>query len=215
MLALKVNNKVDITNDKNDELEVVISELERSLEVMEKNYRKAVTNLSLLRERVETDDLTHLLRRKAFLHKLQSLMDESKTGGQEVHLMMIDLDHFKNVNDTYGHQTGDDVLTRVSNLIRNYLRPMDIAGRFGGEEIIVAVQATYTEAVELAEGIRNAVASHRMTSVTNEKEFNITLSIGITSATRCEFNAQNMIADADAALYRAKHEGRDRVVVAL
>src|SRR5206468_883031 len=102
------------------------------------------------RQCVDTDDLTRLLRRGAFMRKLRSLLETSAAEGREVHLMMIDVDHFKRVNDGHGHQTGDVVLERVSELIRGYLRPEDLAGRYGGEEIIVAIQAQSEVATAIA-----------------------------------------------------------------
>ena len=191
-------------------MELVIGELEKSLAVMENNYQKAITNLSLLKNHVENDDLTKLLRRGAFLSKLQNFLDSSKRENREVQIMMIDVDRFKSVNDKFGHQTGDVVLERVSSLIKKYLRPEDLAGRYGGEEIIVAIQSEFSTAVEIAERIRIAVAEYKMRSA-DQREFNVTLSIGIASSGAFDFEAQRLIGRADAAMYAAKNEGRDRV----
>ena len=127
--------------------------------------------------------------------------------------MMIDVDKFKSVNDRFGHQTGDIVLERVSGLIKKYLRPEDLAGRYGGEEIIVAIQSEFATAIEIAERIRAAVAEYKMRSP-DHKEFNVTLSIGIASSGAFDFDAQRLIGRADAAMYQAKNEGRDRVRMA-
>ncbi|MBI2605920.1 MAG: GGDEF domain-containing protein [Deltaproteobacteria bacterium] len=197
------------------ELDVVVSELERTLEAMEKNYRKAVTNLGLLRARAETDDLTRLLRRGSFLNKVEKLLDESKAETREVSILMIDLDHFKTINDRFGHQTGDNVLERISAMIREYLRPGDLAGRYGGEEIIVALQASAEEAIMIAERIREAVSACRMQSAeAATRELSVTMSVGIASTSRTGFRIKALIGEADRALYRAKKEGRDRVLAA-
>jgi len=201
-------------------LETVIVELERNLEVLELNYRKAVTNLKSLRERVETDDLTKLMRRGAFMRKLGDLLIDSKETGDEVQLMMIDIDHFKAVNDNYGHQTGDVVLTRVAELVRQYLRTEDLAGRYGGEEIIVAMQVSSGEAQRIAENIRAAVQAQLQVSSARRqdaeraeaKTFHVTLSMGIASTQDFTYEADVLIGEADAALYRAKRGGRNKVL---
>ena len=169
----------------------------------------------MLRDQVEKDDLTRLLRKNSFLQRLHKLLMESYIEGKEVHLVMIDLDHFKKVNDTYGHQTGDVVLERVSELIRAYLRPSDIAGRFGGEEIIVAMQSSYEEAVCVAENIRQAVKQNRMKSIGQgaSDHFHVTLSIGIASSHRFGFDGKALIQKADEALYTSKSSGRDCITV--
>jgi diguanylate cyclase (GGDEF)-like protein len=195
-------------------MQVIIAELEKSLAVLEANYRKTVSNLAELRTAVETDELTRLLRRGAFMQKFQTLLSASAAEGQEVHLMMIDVDHFKKVNDDHGHQTGDVVLQRVSELIRSYMRPTDLAGRYGGEEIIVAIQGTSKEASDIAEAIRQSVESNKMTSKANV-EFTVTLSVGVASTHKFGFEADVLIEKADAALYRAKRTGRNKVLTAM
>ena len=209
MLNVKVENQVVKTD-----MEVVISELQKTLLVMEANYQKAVSNLNLLKDKVEKDDLTSLLRRNSFLKRMHKLLMESYIDGKEVHVVMIDLDHFKRINDKYGHQTGDVVLERVSELIRAYLRPQDIAGRYGGEEIIVAMQTNYAEAVGIAEKIRQAVRENRMKSAGHsDQNFNVTLSVGIASSYRFGFDGRALIQKADEALYISKAAGRDCITV--
>jgi diguanylate cyclase (GGDEF)-like protein len=201
------------SSPRQEALDVVIVELERSLEVLKQNYQNAVSNLNQLRQCVDTDDLTRLLRRGAFMRKLHALLQISKAEGREVLLMMIDVDHFKKVNDGYGHQTGDVVLERVSELIRGFMRPEDLAGRYGGEEIIVAIQAGDAKAADVAENIRRAVESQRMKS-TSHTEFTVTLSVGVASTHTFGFEADVLISKADGALYGAKRTGRNKVVSA-
>lgn len=189
---------------KQEALDVVIAELERSLKVL-------ISNLDSLKARVDTDDLTRLLRRGAFMGKLHNLLHQTAVQKGVVTVMMIDVDHFKQVNDSHGHQTGDVVLQKISELISTYLRPQDLAGRFGGEEIIVAVEANAVEAMDIAERIRKAVESHIMKST--EQEFRITLSMGVASTQEHGFEADVLIASADAALYEAKRSGRNCIVV--
>ncbi len=197
-------------------LEIVVAELERSLESLQANYQRAVSNLSELQKRVETDDLTRLMRRGAFMEKLLNLLNISKSENREVHLMMIDIDFFKRINDGFGHQTGDVVLERVSELIRSYMRPQDLAGRFGGEEIIVALQMGARDAHMIAEGIRKAVENHRMISASDSKAvFQVTLSVGIASTQEFGYEADVLIGYADEAVYRAKQTGRNKVCAAV
>lgn len=210
MNTLKLN--ATVVSPKQDAVEIVIAELERNLAVLESNYRMAVSNLNSLRECVDTDDLTRLLRRGAFMKKLHNLLTIAEAEGREVQVLMIDLDHFKRVNDTYGHQTGDVVLERVSELIRGYLRSDDLAGRYGGEEIIVAFEGSKMLAKGVAENIRKAVESHTMKSST-KAEFQVTLSMGVASTQKCKYEADSLISKADAALYTAKNTGRNKVVM--
>lgn len=207
-LKLNVNG-----SPKQEALEIVIAELERNLAVLESNYRMAVSNLNNLRQCVETDDLTRLLRRGAFMKKLHNLLSTCEAEGREVQVLMIDVDHFKRVNDTYGHQTGDVVLERVSELIKGYLRPEDLAGRYGGEEIIVAFEGSTMLAKGVAENIRRAVEKHKMKSISG-REFQLTLSMGIASTQMFKYEADVLIGEADAALYRAKDSGRNKVLTA-
>lgn len=201
-----------IGSPKQEALEIVIAELERSLVVLEANYQRAVSNLNVLRQCVDTDDLTRLLRRGAFMSKLHTLLSHSQQHGREVHVLMIDVDHFKRVNDTHGHQTGDAVLQKISGLITEYLRPGDLAGRYGGEELIIAMQSGKLEALTIAENIRKAVEAHSMKA--KRSELRVTLSAGIASSGDFGHEVDALIERADAALYRAKHDGRNRVEVA-
>jgi diguanylate cyclase (GGDEF)-like protein len=106
-------------------------------------------------------------------------------------------------------------LERVSQLVKSFMRPGDLAGRFGGEEIIVALQSGENDALKIAEGIRVAVEKNRMTSVAQVKaEFQVTLSVGIASTQEFGFEADVLIGHADQALYRAKATGRNKVCAA-
>jgi len=201
-------------SSKQEALNVVIDELERSLVVLEASYQSAVSNLNVLRQRVEKDDLTRLLRRDAFMSKLQTLLVRSREEGRDVQVLMIDVDHFKRVNDTHGHQTGDVVLQRISELVCKYLQPGGLAGRYGGEEIILAMQMGETEALSVAENIRKAVENCRMVARKSGRKFAVTLSAGIASTREFEHEADILIDRADAALYRAKGSGRNRVLTA-
>lgn len=207
MAPFRGQEVTEIMNAPIKTMDVVVAELERSLAETQAKYK-------LLLSIVDTDELTRLLRRGAFMRRLRNLLQTSAAEGKEVNVMMIDVDHFKHVNDRYGHQTGDVVLERVSQLISQYVRPQDLAGRYGGEEIIVAMEGSRAEAAKIAENIRAAVEAHTMKTVDSTAEFNVTLSVGVASTHQFKHEADVLIGHADEALYRAKNTGRNRVVEA-
>ncbi|MBI3735046.1 GGDEF domain-containing protein, partial [Candidatus Sumerlaeota bacterium] len=132
-------------------------------------------------------------------------------GGTPLSLLMLDLDHFKKVNDTYGHLVGDDVLVRSADRIRHIVRASDVIGRFGGEEFCIALPKTdLDQAVELAEKIRLGINSEQY-GVSNGTLFNISVSIGAAQLQPDAKDITPLIRDADNALYRAKESGRNRV----
>jgi len=128
-------------------------------------------------------------------------------------LLMMDLDHFKRVNDTWGHHIGDQVLAAVGGAIRENLRQVDLAGRYGGEELVVLLPETeYPEAQVVAERLRSAVAALRIP--VGETVLTVTISCGMTSLRGDERLTLGQAMDqADQALYRAKRGGRNRTVV--
>jgi diguanylate cyclase (GGDEF)-like protein len=122
---------------------------------------------------------------------------------------MLDVDHFKKYNDNHGHQAGDEVLARVSTLLRNSIRPYDCAARYGGEEFLVVLSATSLDrARESAERIRKQVRVEQFEGGL------VTISIGVAEYPSQGDTAKSVIGQADAALYEAKRAGRDRVVCA-
>ena len=124
-------------------------------------------------------------------------------------ILMLDIDHFKRVNDTYGHLAGDFVLKEVASTIKNLARESDVCGRFGGEEFIILLPNTkLTGALKLAERIRNAIENKEF--VFNNKKIPLTISIGITSASKQD-SIFSLVERADNALYAAKEGGRNRV----
>jgi diguanylate cyclase (GGDEF)-like protein len=123
---------------------------------------------------------------------------------------MCDLDHFKQVNDTYGHQTGDDVLRGLARVLNESLRPYDSVGRIGGEEfLVIAPIEAGSDSVSLFSRLCERVAESKMT--TRSGELSITVSIGVACGTAGS-TVDGILEAADAAMYRAKHEGRNRVV---
>lgn len=157
------------------------------------------------------DQLTELLNRGGFEDRLKSEIDRVRRYEGPLSLIMIDIDHFKKVNDTYGHGTGDSVLETIGELLRQETRKTDITGRIGGEEFTVLLPETpKVEALELAERIRKRLADR--TFRTEDDSFNVTCSIGVAEWDSSFHSSEDLLGKADKALYRAKNEGRNRVV---
>ncbi len=158
-----------------------------------------------------TDALTGLANRRAFMAQLDAELNRVVRGGEPGVLLMLDLDHFKRVNDTYGHPAGDAVLVELARVLRTVLRRDDLPGRLGGEEFAVLLPATATaDAAVLAERLRATLERDEIDSASGP--IRITASIGIAPLAGADSSA--VLASADTALYQAKGQGRNRVVVA-
>jgi two-component system cell cycle response regulator len=160
-----------------------------------------------LEELVFFDELTGLRNRRAILHELEMLVAGAQRHGHELAVLMLDVDRFKSINDERGHRAGDDVLREVARRVEGRLRTADVAGRLGGDELLVALPDTGQEgAAVLAESIRAAVAEDPVH--TNAGPVPVTVSIG--SAAWTGEDLGGLLERADAALYAAKAAGRDR-----
>jgi diguanylate cyclase (GGDEF)-like protein len=156
------------------------------------------------------DSLTQAHTRRHFIERLEAEVSRAKRGGAPLSVLMLDADHFKQVNDAHGHTTGDTVLQRIVEACGRCLRPYDMVGRFGGEEFAVLLSATgLPQACEVAERVRAAVAALRMTSPAGER-MAVTVSVGVSTLQADDASAAALIERADAALYRAKRDGRNR-----
>ena len=182
--------------------------------------RRLVETAAALREasaRLEqlatTDTLTGLLNRGVFYERLGIEFRRSLRYGRPIALLMIDLDHFKLVNDEHGHPYGDFVLAETAAAIREELRESDIVGRYGGEEFVVMLPETERDAARtVAEKLRAAVAARDLTR--DGTAVQMTISVGVSGLPAEGVRVEvDLVARADEALYRAKREGRDRVVV--
>lgn len=160
-----------------------------------------------------TDALTGLYNRMYMLRTLESEFKRYQRTGGSLACIMIDLDHFKNINDTYGHGFGDQVLIAFSNLLRESIRQSDIAGRYGGEEFVCILPNTDVQgAYEVAEKIRVAIESHDFSPGYFRVE--LTSSFGVANATKEIATPGELVQKADRALYQAKQTGRNRVCMA-
>lgn len=152
------------------------------------------------------DGLTGLYNHRYIVEKLKAEYDVAKRHNHSLSVVMIDIDFFKKVNDTYGHLVGDEVLIEVSDLLTNYLRNTDIIGRYGGEEFLIVLPKTnLEEAYKTINHVKNIIEQNNFPSINHT----LTISGGI-----CEYDGQeisSMIATADANLYKAKNTGRNKI----
>ncbi|MEM9332324.1 MAG: GGDEF domain-containing protein [Pseudomonadota bacterium] len=157
----------------------------------------------------ETDLLTGLRNRRAFEQDVQDALDKSAQAGVPIALVILDIDHFKQVNDTYGHQFGDKVIEQLGKLIRETPGKSDVSGRLGGEEFAILLRnADLTSAKLFSEGLRSAFEALRLEGMPRRQSF--TISIGVAQWQQSE-EFDDLYGRADAALYRAKNAGRNRV----
>ncbi|MEM6415906.1 MAG: PleD family two-component system response regulator [Pseudomonadota bacterium] len=166
-------------------------------------------------EMAVTDQLTGLYNRRYLASHISAMFDRAIWTGQPLSVMVLDLDHFKSINDTHGHDAGDAVLQQFSECIRNSIRGIDLACRYGGEEFLVAMPDTdkkFTAAV--AERLREKVETTQMQINSEGESINVTVSIGIASTEddAPDDTSQRLIKRADEALYGAKHNGRNKVM---
>ena len=163
-------------------------------------------------ERLATyDSLTELLNRRAFIARADTEIARSRRYQRPLALLALDIDHFKSVNDTYGHATGDQALREVAGCIQSVLRSNDLSARFGGEEFTILLPETpIGAAVEVAERLRLRIAA--LSIPTGTTPLTITISIGVTTLMPGDDYLDRLMARADACLYTAKHSGRNRVV---
>ncbi|MGK3113318.1 cellulose biosynthesis regulator diguanylate cyclase DgcQ [Candidatus Pantoea formicae] len=175
--------------------------------------RRMVDLSAKLTWRANYDGMTRLLNRNAFFEQFVALAAHSQQQKKPIAVIQLDVDHFKNVNDTWGHAAGDQALMRVAGVISRTLRKYDVAGRIGGEEFcIVLPETTLADAQAVAERIRIRLAAKTIL-VNCNATFNVTLSAGVTgSEEQGDYHAESLQATADRRLYLAKTGGRNRVV---
>ena len=160
----------------------------------------------------ETDALTDTLNRRGFLKLAQREFDRARRIGQPFSIVMIDIDHFKAVNDTYGHAAGDMVLAMVADQCRESIRSIDILSRFGGEEfILLLTEASLAEAQKIVARLQRSIAAARVTTI--KGEVRVTASFGIALVESDTSDLETTIRLADEALYEAKNSGRNCIKV--
>jgi two-component system, cell cycle response regulator len=165
-----------------------------------------------LEELATTDALTRLINRRALLERLSAEVDRARRFKSQLSLLMVDLDHFKSVNDEHGHLTGDAILRQMGTLLAGAVRTIDVVARYGGEEFVIIVPETATDgAVVFAERVRKSVDEQRF-ELEGKPIFHLTCSIGVaTFPSPRVASTEDLFARADEALYRAKSGGRNQV----
>lgn len=157
-----------------------------------------------------TDPLTGVFNRRHLFKLAEQEFNRASRYGRSFSVLMIDIDHFKLINDTYGHGIGDDALKRMTEVVTQSLRTVDFLGRFGGEEFIVFLPETEPQAaVEVVERMRKKIAQIELEQIAAAV---ITVSIGVASYHPNDPTIDLVLQRADAALYEAKHQGRNRVI---
>jgi diguanylate cyclase (GGDEF)-like protein len=165
-----------------------------------------------LREQATHDALTHLWNRATIYEILQRELDRVRRTDVTLSLILVDIDYFKRINDTYGHLVGDAVLRETAHCMKTVLRPYDDIGRYGGEEFLLVLPECDTSgAMTLAERLRTTIATKALTLA--EGMTPLTISLGVATSNLAQ-ETEALISAADAALYRAKNNGRNRVELA-
>ena len=195
----------------------LLSHLHIEVTTLEANYLRVLLVLRELERNASLDDLTGLRRRRSFLSVFENVLRECEHQKTNCGILMIDIDHFKQLNDTHGHPTGDEVIKRVASLLKQYESPNCISGRFGGEEFAIGFRGTDAELLGLAEMIRRSAerlhgpALESDGTPSSRVEWKCTLSVGMASAQGLSYDASRLLSAADGALYEAKRKGRNQV----
>jgi diguanylate cyclase len=187
--------------------------LEGELQASSQQVSELRTKLADVRKESMTDPLTNIANRKAFDEAVRAAMASVAENGEAVTLLLCDIDHFKNFNDTWGHQTGDQVLRLVANCLSENVKGRDTAARYGGEEFAVLLRGTGLDAATMvANQIRTTVETKKLVKKsTGDILGTITISIGVAQFGAGD-TAENVVRRADACLYGAKHNGRNLVI---
>jgi two-component system cell cycle response regulator len=207
-LEIGVNDYLIRPIDKNELLARVRTQIKkkRYTERLRDNANKSI-------EMAITDALTGLNNRRYMETHLASLVEQAAARGKPIAVLILDIDYFKSVNDSHGHDAGDDVLREFALRIRKSIRNIDLACRYGGEEFVIVMPETdMAVATMVAERIRRRIASEPFTIQQGARNLEVTISIGIAAIGGQGDTAVAILKRADTALYRAKRDGRNRVV---
>ena len=215
-LAHQFNRLGDSLNSANKELKSRADFADNQLVKTNLILQKQSEELHILNEEFRrlsiTDALTELFNRRYFEEALKTELGITKRYGDTVSLIMIDIDHFKVINDTYGHEIGDIVIKEVARVMKKRLRKTDLLCRVGGEEFMALCKRTEKPAaIELAEALRHAIDQLKIP--VGDSEISVTISLGIATVTdkNIQTHADNLYKYSDTALYHSKENGRNRV----
>jgi diguanylate cyclase (GGDEF)-like protein len=190
-------------------------EYEQTLEQLVKDRTK---ELEIAKEKLTTmankDPLTNLYNRRYFTDIASNIQELAKRNNEPLSALMIDIDRFKNINDTYGHDVGDDVIVNIANILLQHTRKSDIVVRFGGEEFVILLPNTNIDgAAKIAEKIRVNIENQTI-KLDENSTIKTTVSIGVSQCSNSNnLNIENLIKRTDVALYEAKRSGKNKVVI--
>ena len=207
-LEIGVNDYLLRPIDKNEMLARVRTQIKK------KRYTERLRdNVQMSIEMAITDALTGLFNRRYMESHLATLVEQAAARGKPIAVLLVDIDYFKAVNDSHGHDAGDDVLREFALRIRKSIRNIDLVCRYGGEEFVIVMPETdMAVATMVAERLRRRIASEPFTIQQGARNLEVTISIGIAALGGSNDNAAAILKRADTALYRAKRDGRNRVV---
>ncbi len=198
--------RVEMLHRRTRQLELAV---QRRTEDLEREKTELLRAREQMRHYAEHDELTGLWNHRIIVERLRSEVDRSSREGAALTVILADLDHFKAINDTYGHPSGDLVLRRIGSVFQRSVRTYDWVGRYGGEEFLLILPGTsFTHARARADELRQAVQAMRI--LDGDKPIQITISLGVASGFPSDY--ESLIRAADAALYRAKDSGRNCVM---
>ena len=172
---------------------------------------QTVQNMKAIQEQASIDILTKINNRRHFETYIEGELERFERYGQPMAMLMFDIDHFKQINDTYGHQIGDMVLRETADITQKTIRKSDYCARYGGEEFVIILTHTQRDkALTLADRLRTKIAKHKF--VDKQKNISISISIGVACLEgQCHVDKNSLIKTADSALYIAKNKGRNRI----
>jgi diguanylate cyclase (GGDEF)-like protein len=210
-----------------EDLDIVVQTARRAIENLEeireqeymlntlKRQNSELGNMNKkFRELAIRDGLTGLFNHRHSEQRLVKEVERANNFGRNLAVLFMDIDHFKILNDTHGHQAGDDVLETLGRLLKDIARDSDTVGRWGGEEfILIAPETSEAEAVALAENVRKIIACEEFPGAAQQPAGHLSLSIGVATNTSDFCDAAELLGLADKAVYHAKETGRDRTVV--
>ena len=200
--VLTGDSTISTISSLNNELTDLVRELNKKNKALEKAN-------ATIQKLMNTDPLTNLWNRRYFMNQLETAFSFANRHLSPLSLVMADIDHFKTINDTFGHSVGDQVLIDVSNIFIKDSRIEDIVARFGGEEFIFLLPQThFLVAANLAERLRKMVEDYRFSQI----EFQITVSFGVTEKTQFD-TLESLLKNVDDALYQAKRKGRNQTFI--
>ncbi len=210
-IKLELLKATENIKNKTENIHKKLTEADRMIKQAQEKMKKLEEEMEKAKKQALYDGLTGAYTRAVFNDRIVKEIEKAKREGKKLCFMMIDIDHFKKINDTYGHQTGDLVLKILIKQIKKVIRDFDFLARYGGEEFCIILPDTDIKtANEIAERIRKKIEKTKF--IYKGEKFPVTISIGVTELNKND-NEKTIIERADRALYKAKNSGRNRVIV--